>query len=186
MKLILTRHGETIENKKRIVQGHIPGTLSKEGISQAEKLALRLKNEKIDVIYSSPLKRAKDTALKIRRYHKKTRIYYAEELKERNLGSITGKKGDELDWKNLPKDVETRESMGKRAKIFLDNVYKKFPEKTVVFVGHNGINKALIRVILNKPKKEIDSQLNTSVSVFEIKEDKKHKVHLLNCVKHLD
>ena len=32
MKIILTRHGETEENKKGIMQGHIPGTLSEEGI----------------------------------------------------------------------------------------------------------------------------------------------------------
>ena len=48
MKLILTRHGETIENKKGILQGQKIGTLSKKGIKQAKKLALRLKGKKID------------------------------------------------------------------------------------------------------------------------------------------
>ena len=47
MKLILTRHGETELNLKGIMQGHLPGKLTKNGINQAEKLALRLKNEKI-------------------------------------------------------------------------------------------------------------------------------------------
>jgi len=44
MKLILTRHGETIENQKGIMQGHLPGHLSKQGVEQAKKLALRLKH----------------------------------------------------------------------------------------------------------------------------------------------
>ena len=45
MRLIITRHGETEENIKGIHQGHMPGILSKLGIEQAKKLALRLKND---------------------------------------------------------------------------------------------------------------------------------------------
>ena len=79
--------------------------------------------------------------------------------------------------------------MQKRAKKILDEAYNKYPDKTVLFVGHNGINKAVISVILNKPSKDMDkieSQHNTSISIFEIKEDKKHIVHLINCTKHLE
>ena len=70
MKLIITRHGETIENAKRICQGHLGGNLSKKGKLQAKKLAERLKNEKLDVIYSSDLKRTKDTTKEIKKYHR--------------------------------------------------------------------------------------------------------------------
>lgn len=44
--LILTRHGETLENRQGIMQGHMPGTLSPLGIQQARDLADRLKEEK--------------------------------------------------------------------------------------------------------------------------------------------
>ena len=47
MKLIIVRHGETEENKIGIIQGHLPGTLSVIGIEQAQKIALRLKDEKM-------------------------------------------------------------------------------------------------------------------------------------------
>jgi len=67
MKLIIVRHGETEENKKGIVMGHLPGKLSQEGINQIKKVALRLKDEKIDFIYSSDLTRASDTGLLILR-----------------------------------------------------------------------------------------------------------------------
>ncbi|MBU3941330.1 MAG: histidine phosphatase family protein [Nanoarchaeota archaeon] len=189
MKLILTRHGETIENQKRIMQGHLPGHLSKQGIEQAKKLALRLKDEKIDAIYSSDLARAADTAREIAEYHKKIPINFVQELRETNLGSLTGKCSKYIDFDYRPDDVESTASMQKRTKKLLDKVYNKYPDKTVLFVGHNGINKALISVILNKPAKdmdEIESQLNTSISIFEIKEDKKHIVHLMNCTKHLE
>ena len=59
MKLILVRHGETNENKNKIVQGFLNTTLSKIGIQQAKKVANRLKDEKIDFAYSSDLDRAK-------------------------------------------------------------------------------------------------------------------------------
>jgi len=189
MKLILTRHGETIENKKRIVQGHLDGHLSEKGKEQARKLALRLKDEKIDAIYSSDLKRAADTAKEVAKYHKNIPINFVQELREADLGSFTGKCSKDVDWDNRPDDIESAASMQKRAKKLLDKVYDKYSDKTVLFVGHNGINKALISVILNKPDKdmeEIKNQFNTSVNIFEIREDKKHIVHLMNCVKHLE
>ena len=62
MKLIIVRHGETIENQAKILQGHLPGTLSNKGIEQAKTIALNLKQEKIAAIYSSDLARAADTA----------------------------------------------------------------------------------------------------------------------------
>ncbi len=189
MKLILTRHGETIENQKKIMQGHLPGHLSKRGIEQAKKLALRLKNEKIDAIYSSDLKRASDTAKEIAKYHKNIQINFVQELREANLGSLTGKCSEDVDWDNRPDNIESAASMQKRAKKLLDKVYNKYSNKTVIFVGHNGINKAMISVVLNKKAvdiEEIENQHNTSVNIFEIKENKNHIVHLMNCIKHLE
>ena len=188
MKLILTRHGETIENQQGISQGHLPGKLSKKGIQQTKKLALRLKNEKIDHIYSSDLSRAADTAKEIAKYHPNTPLHFVKELREADLGSFEGKKDEELDWNNIPDDVEDLRSMQKRVKKLLDRVYKKYPSGNVLFVGHSGINKSLITVILNKPAEYIKeiSQSNTAISIFEIKEDKNHVVHLMNCIKHLN
>ena len=69
MILILERHGETQENKEGIFMGHLDTPLSAGGILQAEKLAKRLNAEKINFIYSSDLKRAKETAKEIAKYH---------------------------------------------------------------------------------------------------------------------
>lgn len=99
MKIILTRHGRTIENDKRILQGHMQTGLSAEGIQQAKKLARRLKNEEIDIVYSSDLKRAADTAKEIAKFHKNIPVYFTEELRERNLGSLQGMKVKSVNWK---------------------------------------------------------------------------------------
>src|SRR3989344_5231524 len=96
MRLILTRHGETIENKMGIIQGHLPGKLSKLGKEQAKKLAKRLKNEKIDFIYSSDLARAADTAKEIAKFHPIIPVEFVEDLRERYLGSFQGTKTNEI------------------------------------------------------------------------------------------
>lgn len=188
MRLILTRHGETVENEKGIMQGHTPGTLTEEGVRQAELLAKRLAGEKIDAIFSSDLARAVHTARIIAEEHPKARLHFTKELRERDLGSYTGKRKDEVDWHNTPPDVETLEGMTARIRAFLDSVYAKHKNKCVVFVGHGGINKVLILAVMKKPLSEffsLDSQLNTAVNLFDISEDSNHRVHLLNCVRHL-
>jgi len=187
MKLILTRHGETEENKKGILQGHLPGTLSKNGIEQGRKLSGRLKNEKIDVIFSSDLKRASDTAEIIAKHNPGIKIICTESLREGDGGDYTGKPTKELDWNNRPANAETVEQIQKRAEEILDAAYEKYPDKTVLFVAHAGFNRILIAQImgLKDPFKDLDDQHNTAVNIFEIFEDKNHKVHCLNCIKHL-
>jgi broad specificity phosphatase PhoE len=189
MRLILTRHGETIENRNRIMQGHLPGRLSKIGVLQAKRLALRLKDENIDAIYSSDLKRAADTARFIAQFHPRVPFFLAPELKEIDIGPFEGMPRHTIDWDKRNKGVESRTSMRIRCRKILNQAYKMYPLGTVLFVGHNGINKALISIILNKPASEMNKiprMDNTSVSIFEICEDKKHKVHLINCTKHLE
>jgi len=188
MKLIITRHGETDENRKGILQGHLQGKLSKLGIEQAKKLALRLKNEKIDAIYSSDLARASDTAIEIAKFHPNAKLYLVKELREKNQGSLSGKLISEIDW-NKPRDTEKKESMLKRVKKIFDEVYKKYQGKTAVFVSHGGTIRILLSLLLNKSIEELkkmDSLSNTSVSIFEIKEDNNHNLILFNCTKHLD
>jgi broad specificity phosphatase PhoE len=64
--ILFTRHGQTDWNKEMKIQGHIDIPLNEEGIHQAEMLHERLLDTKIDLIFSSPLNRAKKTAEIIR------------------------------------------------------------------------------------------------------------------------
>ena len=69
--LLLTRHGETIENQRYVLQGQLPGTLSPLGKEQAVVLAEQLKQEPLDVIVCSDLARSYDTAKVVAGYHGK-------------------------------------------------------------------------------------------------------------------
>ena len=187
MRLILTRHARTKENEAGILQGWMPGHLSEEGIKQANKLAESLKDEKIDVIYSSDLKRAKDTTKIVAKYHPHTPIIYDKRIREADLGVFTGKHKNEVDWKNRPKEMESRQSMRARSSELLEEVYKKYPNGSVLFLGHNGTNNALMTYILDKDIEYMDEmkdQDGTGLNIFEINKNK-NKTILFNSTEHL-
>lgn len=202
MKLILTRHGETIENTKRIMQGHLPGVLSDLGILQGKKLSETLKDYKFDYIYSSDLNRTVDTAKEIHKYHKKTPLVFTEKLRERNLGDWKGKTKAEIGIDNImitynfdPPNGEKLDDLYKRAKSFILDLLKKHKDQTILIVTHNGFAQILISVIKNnkfddlklredlKNQKKLD---NTSISIFEINDDRSYNIIMYNNTDHLD
>jgi broad specificity phosphatase PhoE len=194
MRLIITRHGETIDNTNGICQGQMQGVLSKRGIEQAQRVAQRLKNEKIDVIYSSDLARAADTAKIIAKYHKVS-IHLTKKLRERFVGKYEGKpiyitNPEIQDITGIPEsDNESIKELYERAINFLKEILKKHKNQTVLLVGHNGINKALFCAITGKNEKDIvplEKTKNTSITIFEIDENKNYKTHTYNCTKHLE
>ncbi|MBW2600237.1 MAG: histidine phosphatase family protein [Deltaproteobacteria bacterium] len=89
MKLILVRHGQTLWNREKRVQGISDIELSNRGRAQADSLARSLRDEKIDTIISSPLKRAIQTAEAINHFHHLP-IEHEEDLKELNMGDFEG------------------------------------------------------------------------------------------------
>jgi broad specificity phosphatase PhoE len=68
--IYLTRHGSTAYNDEDLLQGSIDIELSKKGIRESELLAEVLEKETIDVIFHSPLTRARQTAEIVNRYHR--------------------------------------------------------------------------------------------------------------------
>lgn len=141
--------------------------------------------------------RAANTAKEIAKFHPDTPIYFVKELRERFLGKIQGKTQEELGWnKNENRDLllieakaEEIPAMMDRAKKLQEKLLEKFYGKNVLLVGHGGINSAIMANILNKEWLKFFNEnkpKNTSVSIFEFDKDKKPKLKLMNCVKHLD
>lgn len=89
MKLILVRHGQTLWNREKRAQGISDIELSNRGRAQADSLARSLRDEKIDAIVSSPLKRALQTAEAINRFHHLS-IEHEKNLMELNMGDFEG------------------------------------------------------------------------------------------------
>ena len=97
-KIIMIRHGESLANASNVYLGHPKWDLTEKGKMQAEAVADYLKDEKIDLIYSSDLIRAYNTALPHSKIHG-IEITKSRELREIYLG----------EWEGLPlSEIETR------------------------------------------------------------------------------
>ena len=95
MELILVRHGETPFNRERKVQGITDIELNDAGLRQAHQLALSLKDHEIHQIYSSPLRRAYQTAEAINQFHD-VPIHRRNGLMEMDVGDFEGLSFQEL------------------------------------------------------------------------------------------
>lgn len=95
MVLYAVRHGQTEKNKYGLVQGQTEADLNEVGISEAEKLQSLVSNLNIDVVISSPLRRAKDTARIIT--NNQFPINIDDRLIERDWGMCEGASIDEVD-----------------------------------------------------------------------------------------
>ncbi len=93
-ELILIRHGETDWNVERRIQGHTDIPLNETGLTQADAIGERFIDERIDVLLSSDLGRAMQTANPIAKACGLPVIRDVR-LRERHLGVLQGKTIDE-------------------------------------------------------------------------------------------
>ena len=66
MRILITRHGQTDWNLQKKVQGRADISLNENGKNEAKEIHNKLKDEKIDLIISSPLDRTRETSELIR------------------------------------------------------------------------------------------------------------------------
>ena len=89
--LYFVRHGETEYNRKRIVQGRrIDSTLNATGRAQAAALAERFADVPLDVIYTSTLRRAVQTAEPFLAHHPDAPVHQLPDLEEMSWGIYEG------------------------------------------------------------------------------------------------
>lgn len=150
MKICLVRHGETKENLARILQGHLPGTLTENGKQQAVSLRAQLDIKKFDAIISSDLKRVTDT-VEILLNGNDITWEKSVLLREIDWGSMTGMKIEETNFKQLADDVETREMLYKRAKEVTDYLLDKYIGKTILVVSHGLFLRSFIANLTHTP-----------------------------------
>lgn len=165
--LYLVRHGETVDNANKIMQGQTQGKLNDNGREQARQVAQNLACEHFDAIVSSDLKRSVDTAAIIAAPHHLT-IETTPLLRERDWGSFTGRYIPELKDEVWPDDIESLDELKRRATKFIDFIRTSFPDQKVLAVGHGIINKAIQAVYYGKPMNEILKMGNAEVRILHI------------------
>ena len=160
--LFLVRHGETVDNANQTMQGQTQGELNERGILQAQELSEEWKDREIDVIVSSDLKRAVDTAAIVAAPHG-LEVVKTPLLRERDWGDFTGRYIPDLKNEPFPDNVESLENLLFRAGEFITYVRETFPGKKVLAVGHGIINKAIQAVYYHKSMREIQKMSNAEV-----------------------
>ena len=93
-RVLFVRHGDIAADMSRY-WGHTDVPLSNTGIRQAEELAHRLAREPIDLVYSSDLRRATDTASIVAGGHRLP-VVSCRELREIDFGQCEGLRFDEI------------------------------------------------------------------------------------------
>jgi len=137
--ITVVRHGETEENKKRIIQGQKDTSLSNVGCRQAKKAGIRLQHEKFTHVYTSDLHRAQQTCNLILEENKFTtcRVVTDTRLRERCFGIFEGQpldtflkevkrnKSNSAETLNFsPSDGESIHEVYNRATDFFTNLCK--------------------------------------------------------------
>ena len=173
-KLILLRHGESESNVKDVKAGQTDGyPLTQKGIEQSKKIAKILKKEKIDIIISSPIQRAKQTAGIVNDVLGIESIE-DDRIREYDFGAWNGHNSEELfcdenkvyqEYRKLEHDEErwnfkfggdgeSRKEIEQRVRNFIEEVADKYKGKNILIVGHGGINAMFNRLIDNLSIKE--------------------------------
>ena len=193
MPLFILRHGESVWNKENKFTGLSDVGLSIKGKKEADDAGLLLKNKKIDVIFTSALKRTIETADIIKsKLNNGTdiNVISTENLNERDYGVLTGKDKDEIKtmygenmlklWRRsyhiAPPDGENLDDVRKRVGDFYDSDILKMlnQNRNVLIVAHGNSLRALL-VHLNLFNE-------TTIEIFEINTGVPLEINLELCM----
>jgi probable phosphoglycerate mutase len=195
-KVIIVRHGQSGYNTERRIQGRTDAsTLTEKGRNDASLVGKALSNILFNAIYSSPLQRAKHTADIIHSElathpEQSAVIQVSDLLLEIDLplweGLLTAEvkqkfADDYRTWHQRPDELRmllndtegTREhfpvlALYEQARQFWQETLSQHQGETILIVGHNGINRALISTALGIPASRYHSiqQSNCGITVL--------------------
>ncbi|MDH4120483.1 MAG: histidine phosphatase family protein [Deltaproteobacteria bacterium] len=166
-RVVIVRHGETAENRDKIVQGQHPrlGRLTARGVHQAVWAGQALGAIPFDSAYCSDLERAVVTLGAILGERRKAEpdegtltLRFAPELREIHMGSMQG--ATRAQWRALvgdnardfvPPGGESWRDVHRRVTEYLDRVIRADGAKNLLVVAHAGVIRSLIAGWLGLP-----------------------------------
>ncbi|MCM3717865.1 histidine phosphatase family protein [Fictibacillus phosphorivorans] len=184
------RHGETDWNMEKRAQGSMDIPLNEEGIKQAKAIAARVRTEKWDAIYASPLSRAYKTAEAISELTG-LNIVQDDRLREISFGDTEGTTEAERlerwgeNWKQLDLGKERDELVDQRWQAVLQEIVQTHKDQRVLIVTHGALLVRIYKSLLEDKTDKWYGLNNTSLSIFKF-QDKKWSCELFNCHKHLE
>ncbi|WP_315116190.1 alpha-ribazole phosphatase [uncultured Clostridium sp.] len=162
MNIYLVRHGETDNNYNKTYYGKIDCSLNENGRHQSSIIKSRIEKINFDKIFTSEMKRAKETAHIILE-NSKYELIEDGRLNEMDMGIFEGKDHKELEenysveWKNwcnnwkeykIP-NGESYIEFYDRVKDFFEEILRG-EEKDILVVAHGGVMKSIYSYILGE------------------------------------
>ena len=163
-KILITYfvHGTSLDNEAGKSSGHFDVELSELGVEQSKKLAELIKDENYDVVFTSDLKRAVDSAKLAFGDHRnsgtgrKIKIIKDKRLRECDYGQLTRKSEKQVQTmetdlidKSFP-DGESYREVENRMRSFLKDLFNKYQGKKIAIMAHKGPQLALEVILNNK------------------------------------
>jgi probable phosphoglycerate mutase len=167
-RVVVVRHGQTGWNVEMRIQGHGDSHLTEEGIAQAEAIARRLEDEPCDVLISSDLGRAHETAKRVAARNGKP-IVLDPRMRERAFGVGEGMSYAELDrvypgsflrTGEVDPDLcvpggESRRQFHARVCGAFEDIAAKHAGRNLIVVAHGGVLSSLYRHIKAIPLESV-------------------------------
>ncbi|WP_438351251.1 histidine phosphatase family protein [Paenibacillus sp. FA6] len=190
MRIGLIRHGITDWNALGKIQGQTDIPLNDEGREQAATLGERLRGESFtwDYVISSGLVRADETGSIIASILSIPMMEPDKRLLERSFGQVEGLTAEQrekkwgTDWNQLDLGQEKDEDIQVRGLAFLEDMWKKYPDRNILVISHGAFLAQLYIAMYNDMYTERIG--NLSLTILE-KEDENWKPLLYNCSRHL-
>lgn len=200
-RVILIRHCEAEGNIKRVFQGHTDAQISDNGKKQLDLLRLRCRNMLIDVIYSSPLTRAYQTAEAINSFRNLT-VHIHEDLIEINGGDWEGHywrdipelfPEDYMSWIYFPSNFappngEPMRHVYTRMKDAVHEIVRQYKGQQICIASHGCAIRNFLCWAMGKPIEQlndVDWCDNTAISIIDFDDDFQPTVVLANDASHL-
>jgi uncharacterized phosphatase len=149
--ICLIRHGETDWNVEGRLQGTTDTSLNAKGVKQAQACSTYLTSSSYDVLITSPLKRAKQTA-EIINQQLQLPFHEMDDFKERSFGDAEGMTYESrravYPDKNYPNQEETTDFYN-RVMTGLRKVTQLHPNQRVLLVAHGAVIKVILKTFSN-------------------------------------
>jgi len=177
-------HSESVYNRLGIFTGRVDSKLSERGHHDALHLAIKLKNKKIGMAFTSPLKRTRETLKYILKYHPETKVVVDNKLIERDYGILSRKNKEKYkkdypdlypiyhrSYKISPPKGESMMDVEKRILIFLKDMINLIKEKkvNVLIVTHGNAIRPIRKYFEGLSSKQMMELKNIKDRVFTYK-----------------
>jgi len=181
IKIYIARHGETLWNAEMRVQGRSDSCLTPRGHVQSLSLLNKLRDRPLSAIYASTLKRSIQTAQPLSG-HLNLPIQKRSELDELAFGILEGKQlsdlddGERVEWERFRTHRftyripggENYTDVAYRLRPFEEAILQKHHCEEILIVGHRGVNRMLIGLLLEMQLEEAVKIEQTNDCVYLI------------------